>query len=66
MLTRERQVLVLQMEALRAEVQQTERDLQCQYRRHQTELQQLREEAMQVRRSWTGDLKAQYAYFSYI
>ncbi|XP_070819481.1 golgin subfamily A member 6-like protein 9 [Chaetodon trifascialis] len=47
-LTRERQVLVLQIEALRAEAQQAERDLQNQYRKHQTELHCLREESLQV------------------
>ncbi|XP_076595949.1 uncharacterized protein LOC143326275 [Chaetodon auriga] len=47
-LTRERQVLVMQIEALRAEAQQAERDLQNQYRRHQTELHCLREESLQV------------------
>ncbi|XP_069026968.1 golgin subfamily A member 6-like protein 9 isoform X1 [Embiotoca jacksoni] len=47
-LTRERQVLVLQIEALRAEAQQAERDLQDQYHRHQTELQCLKEESLQV------------------
>lgn len=50
-LTGERRVLVLQVEALRAEAQQAEKDLQCQYCRHQTELQQLREESLQVRRA---------------
>lgn len=48
-LSRERQVLVLQMEALRAEAQQAERDLQNQHLRHQTELQRLRDESLQVR-----------------
>ncbi|XP_074505796.1 uncharacterized protein LOC141775955 [Sebastes fasciatus] len=47
-LTRERRVLVLQMEALRAEAQQAERDLQDQYHKHQTELHCLREESLQV------------------
>ncbi|KAK2849207.1 hypothetical protein Q5P01_009041 [Channa striata] len=47
-LTRERQVLVLQIEALRTEAQQAERDLQDQQHRHQTELQCLREESLQV------------------
>lgn len=50
-LTGERRVLVLQVEALRAEAQRAERDLQCQYRRHQAELRQLREESLQVRRA---------------
>lgn len=48
-LSRERQVLVLQMEALCAEAQQAERDVQDQYHRHQTELHCLREESLQVR-----------------
>ena len=48
MLTRERQVLVLQIEALRTEALQAERDLQDQYHRHQTELHCLREESLQV------------------
>lgn len=48
-LSRERRVLVLQMEALRAEAQQAERDLQNQHLRHQTELQRLRDESLQVR-----------------
>lgn len=50
-LTGERRVLVLQVEALRAEAQRAETDLQCQHRRHQAELQQLREESLQVRRA---------------
>lgn len=49
MLSRERRVLVLQMEALRAEAQQAERDLPSQHLKHQTELQQLRDESLQVR-----------------
>lgn len=52
MLTRERQVLVLQIEALRAEAQQAERDLQDQYHRHQAELHCLREESLQVKVGW--------------
>ena len=48
MLTRERKVLVLQIEALRTEALQAERDLQDQYHRHQTELHCLREESLQV------------------
>uniref|UniRef100_A0AAQ5Y675 Kinesin motor domain-containing protein n=1 Tax=Amphiprion ocellaris TaxID=80972 RepID=A0AAQ5Y675_AMPOC len=47
-LTRERQVLVLQIEALRSEAQQAERDLQHQYHSHQAELHCLREESLQV------------------
>lgn len=49
MLSRERQVLVVQMEALRAEAQQAEGELEDQYNRHQTELHCLREESLQVR-----------------
>lgn len=48
MLAGERRVLVLQMEALRTEAQQAERDLEDQYRRHQMELHCLREESLQV------------------
>lgn len=48
-LSRERRVLVQQMEALRAEAQQAERHLQSQHLRHQTELQRLRDESLQVR-----------------
>ncbi|XP_062250390.1 golgin subfamily A member 6-like protein 4 isoform X2 [Platichthys flesus] len=51
-LTRERQVLVLQMEALRTEALQAERDLQDQYRRQQKELCCLREESLQVFRAF--------------
>eukprot|EP00066_Takifugu_rubripes_P019692 XP_011608958.1 PREDICTED: uncharacterized protein LOC105417364 isoform X2 [Takifugu rubripes] len=47
-LSRERRVLVLQMEALQAEAQQAERHLQNQHLRHQTELQCLRDESLQV------------------
>uniref|UniRef100_A0A3B3YJ69 Uncharacterized protein n=1 Tax=Poecilia mexicana TaxID=48701 RepID=A0A3B3YJ69_9TELE len=47
-LSRERQVLVMQMEALRAEAQQAESDLQDQHHRHQTELHCLREESLQL------------------
>lgn len=50
-LSGERRVLVLQMEALRAEAQQAERDLQQQHLRHQAELQGLRDESLQVRGS---------------
>uniref|UniRef100_A0A3B3TVU0 Si:dkey-201i24.3 n=1 Tax=Poecilia latipinna TaxID=48699 RepID=A0A3B3TVU0_9TELE len=51
-LSRERQVLVMQMEALRAEAQQAESDLQDQHHRHQTELHCLREESLQVFRAF--------------
>ncbi|KAK5611427.1 hypothetical protein CRENBAI_016897 [Crenichthys baileyi] len=47
-LSRERQVLVMHIEALRAEAQQAESDLQDQHHRHQTELHCLREESLQV------------------
>lgn len=52
-LTRERRVLVLQVEALRAEAQRAEGDLQRQYCRHQAELRQLREESLRVRTAAT-------------
>ncbi|XP_034454136.1 kinesin-like protein KIN-4A [Hippoglossus hippoglossus] len=51
-LSRERQVLVLQMEALRTEALQAERDLQDQYHRQQKELCCLREESLQVFRAF--------------
>ncbi|CAB1423506.1 unnamed protein product [Pleuronectes platessa] len=51
-LTRERQVLVLQMEALRTEALQAERELQDQYHRQQKELCCLREESLQVFRAF--------------
>lgn len=51
MLSRERRVLVLQIEALRAQAQQAERELQDQHLRHQTELRCLRDESLQVRGS---------------
>ncbi|KAK2904092.1 hypothetical protein Q8A73_010749 [Channa argus] len=47
-LTRERQVLVLQIEALHTEAQQAERDLEDQQHRHQRDLQCLREESLEV------------------
>ncbi|XP_072295520.1 golgin subfamily A member 6-like protein 9 [Eucyclogobius newberryi] len=47
-LTKERRVLVLQVEALRAELQQTEQDLNQHNSTHQTELHGLREESLQV------------------
>ena len=55
MLTRERQVLVMQIEALRAEAQQAEKDLQEQHHRHQTELHCLREESLQVGVHWVSE-----------
>ncbi|KAF7668460.1 hypothetical protein LDENG_00011970 [Lucifuga dentata] len=51
-LCRERQVLVVQMEALRAEAQQAERDLEDQYHKHQMELHCLREESLKVFRAF--------------
>uniref|UniRef100_A0A3Q2ZP77 Si:dkey-201i24.3 n=1 Tax=Kryptolebias marmoratus TaxID=37003 RepID=A0A3Q2ZP77_KRYMA len=51
-LSGQRRVLVLQMEALRVEAQQTERDLQDQHQRHQTELRRLRDESLQVFRAF--------------
>ncbi|XP_076021125.1 uncharacterized protein LOC143011986 [Genypterus blacodes] len=47
-LSRERQVLAVQMEALRTEAQQAEGEMEDQYDRHQTELHCLREESLQV------------------
>lgn len=47
-LSRERQVLVLQMEALRTEALQAEKDLEDQYQKHQAELNCLTEESLQV------------------
>uniref|UniRef100_A0A3Q3W5Y2 Uncharacterized protein n=1 Tax=Mola mola TaxID=94237 RepID=A0A3Q3W5Y2_MOLML len=47
-LSSERRILVLQIEALRAEAQRAERDLQDQHHRHQRELQCLKEESLQV------------------
>lgn len=51
-LSRERQILVMQIEALRAEAQQAESDLHHQHHRHQTELHCLREESLQVGVYW--------------
>lgn len=48
-LRRERQILVLQIEALRRENQQAEADLEAQYNLHQQEMHSLREESLQVR-----------------
>lgn len=48
-LRRERQILVLQIEALRRENQQAEADLEAQYKLHQQEMHSLREESLQVR-----------------
>ncbi|XP_019897312.2 trichohyalin [Esox lucius] len=47
-LLRERQILALQMEALRTEALEAERDLETQYLGHQHEMQSLREESLQV------------------
>ncbi|KAG7465180.1 hypothetical protein MATL_G00173600 [Megalops atlanticus] len=47
-LGRERQVLVLQLEALRRERLEAERDLEAQHRRHAQELSALREESLRV------------------
>ncbi|KAJ0050190.1 hypothetical protein NL108_014043, partial [Boleophthalmus pectinirostris] len=47
-LTKERRVLVLQLEALRTELQQTEQDLNHQHNTHQAEMHCLREESLQV------------------
>lgn len=46
---RERQILVLQIEALRRENQQAQADLETQYKLHQQEVHSLREESLQVR-----------------
>ncbi|KAM4586519.1 uncharacterized protein V3H82_005340 [Fundulus diaphanus] len=51
-LSRERRVLVMQIEALRAEARQAESDLQDQHHRHQTELHCVREESLQVFRAF--------------
>lgn len=48
MLTKERRVLMLQLEALRIEVQQAEQDMSNQNRMHQTEMNSLRQESLQV------------------
>ena len=47
-LGRERQVLVLQMEALRREKQEADRDLEVQHLLHLQQLHSLREESVQV------------------
>lgn len=48
-LRRERQILVLQIEALCRENQQAEADLETLYKLHQQEIHSLREESLQVR-----------------
>uniref|UniRef100_A0A3B4AX79 Uncharacterized protein n=1 Tax=Periophthalmus magnuspinnatus TaxID=409849 RepID=A0A3B4AX79_9GOBI len=47
-LSKERRILVLQLEALRTELQQTEQDLIQQHNTHQAEMHCLREESLQV------------------
>ncbi|XP_057705697.1 kinesin-like protein KIF15-A isoform X3 [Corythoichthys intestinalis] len=47
-LSRERQILLLQMETLRAEAQQARKHLQEQHHKHQTELRRWREDSRQV------------------
>ncbi|XP_067103355.1 golgin subfamily A member 6-like protein 22 isoform X2 [Osmerus mordax] len=44
----ERQLLLLQLEALRTEAQQAERDLEAQYKRHRQEMHCVRTESVQV------------------
>ncbi|KAL7858468.1 hypothetical protein AOLI_G00185700 [Acnodon oligacanthus] len=58
-LSRERQVLVLQMEALRRENQQAEAGLEALCRLHQQELHSLREESIQVFRTFRQVLEEQ-------
>ncbi|KAL4631348.1 kinesin-like protein KIF14 isoform X1 [Arapaima gigas] len=47
-LDKERQILVIQLEALRREKLEAERDLEAQHARHTQEMQSLREEGLQV------------------
>lgn len=56
-LRRERQILVLQIEALRRENQQAEADLEAQFKLHQEKMHSLREESLQVSgtTSWQTD-----------
>uniref|UniRef100_A0A3B1IMU7 Si:dkey-201i24.3 n=1 Tax=Astyanax mexicanus TaxID=7994 RepID=A0A3B1IMU7_ASTMX len=58
-LNRERQILVLQIEALRRENQQAEEGLEAQYRLHQQEVHSLREESLQVFRTFRQVLEEQ-------
>ncbi|XP_034163299.2 trichohyalin [Pangasianodon hypophthalmus] len=58
-LRRERQILVLQIEALRRENQQAEADLEAQYNLHQREMHSLREESLQVFRTFRQVLEEQ-------
>ncbi|KAL7868231.1 hypothetical protein SRHO_G00096150 [Serrasalmus rhombeus] len=58
-LSRERQVLVLQMESLRSENQQAEAGLEALYRLHQQEVHSLREESLQVFRTFRQVLEEQ-------
>ncbi|KAI4872768.1 hypothetical protein NFI96_027005 [Prochilodus magdalenae] len=58
-LSKERQVLVLQMEALRRENQQAEADIETLYRLHQQEVHSLREESLQVFRTFRQVLEEQ-------
>ncbi|KAK3526706.1 hypothetical protein QTP70_032074 [Hemibagrus guttatus] len=58
-LRRERQILVLQIEALRRENQQAEADLEAQYKIHQQEMHSLREESLQVFRTFRQVLEEQ-------
>lgn len=53
-LSRERQILVLQMEALRRENQQAEAGLETLNRLHQQEVHSIREESLQVGDSLQG------------
>ncbi|XP_043112986.1 golgin subfamily A member 6-like protein 7 [Puntigrus tetrazona] len=58
-LRRERQILVLQIEALRRENQQAYSDLETQNRQHQQEINSLREESLQVFRAFREVLEEQ-------
>lgn len=62
MLSSERRILVLQIEALRAEAQRAERDLQDQHHRHQRELQCLKEESLQVRREHNEQIVVTFSF----
>lgn len=56
-LRRERQILVLQIEALRRQNQQAEAHLEAQYKLHQQEMHSVTEESLQVRgkTAWQTD-----------